>query len=79
LINLKFIKHEISCNYSFDLSILNMDEFIEYLKEKINTNSELPLLKVNEILENEKLIFNNFNGYNTLRLLEGMEPIKYSN
>ncbi len=56
-----------------------MDEFIEYLKEKINTNSELPLLKVNEILENEKLIFNNFNGYNTLRLLEGMEPIKYSN
>ena len=27
LINLKFIKHEISCNDSFDLFILNVDEF----------------------------------------------------
>jgi hypothetical protein len=78
LINLKFIKHEISCNDSFDLFILNVDEFIEYLKkEQLNTTSELPLLKVNENLEKEK--FNNITGYNFLRKLDGMKPIEYSN
>ena len=51
LINLKLIKHKISCNDSFDLFILNADEFIEYLKkEQLNTTRKLPLLKVNENL-----------------------------
>lgn len=78
LINLKFIKHEISCNDSFDLFILNVDEFIEYLKkEQLNTTSKLPLLKVNENLEKEK--FNNITGYNILRKLDGLKPIEYSN